>query len=313
MNKRWILLIVVLVFTITGCTRYLSDEDNKRVVNPETGQSLPSNILCLPTDPKLIEIYEQQADTNNLEFNLEDLPKCSNIRLFDSNNYSGLWAQLFVIPLAWAIGGIASLVQNYGIAVMIMGILIRVVLMPLSIKTMKQSANMKKAQPELTALEKKYKDKKDSESMMRKSQEMMMIYKKYNISPIGSCLMAFIQLPLFLAFLEAINRTPAIFEERLLTFQLGTTPLVGIQTHGNYLYLIVIVLIIVTTYISFKFNMNTMGNPSQQKQMKFMTNFMLVFISIASFSLPTAIGLYWTATNGFMVIQNLIIKKVRKT
>ena len=51
------------------------------------------------------------------------------------------------------------------------------------------------------------------------------------------------------------------------------------------------------------------GSSEQQQQMQFMTTFMLIFISIASFSLPTAIALYWIITNGFAVVQNFIIKK----
>ena len=135
-----------------------------------------------------------------------------------------------------------------------------------------------------------------------------MIQKKYNISPFGSCLISFIQLPLFFGFLEAINRIPAIFEGDLGAYQLGTTPLIGIKS-GNYFYIVLILLIILTTYLSFKFSMSSMGNADQQKQMKMMTGFMLVFISIASFSLPTAIALYWVVTNGFSVVQNLIMKR----
>jgi len=145
---------------------------------------------------------------------------------------------------------------------------------------------------------------------MKKSQEMMAIYRKHKINPLSSCLVSFIQLPLFLAFLAAINRTPAIFEEKLWSFQLGTTPWIGI-TAGNYFYIILIVLIIATTYFAFKYNMNSVGSPQQQNQMKFMMNFMLIFISVASFSLPTAIGLYWVVTNGFSVVQNYFIKKRR--
>ena len=176
---------------------------------------------------------------------------------------------------------------------------------------MKQSENMKKAGPDLNRLENKYKDKQDKDSQMQKGQEMLLIYKKYDIHPLGSCIISFIQLPLFFAFLEAINRIPAVFEEYLGAYQLGTTPLVGLKS-GNYYYIILILLIILTTYLSFKISMNTAGNEEQQKQMKFMTGFMIIFISIASFSLPTAIALYWIVTNGFNVIQNAIISKRRK-
>ena len=309
MKKKKLLIIMLLFLTLTtGCTKYLEDKDNKRVTNEATGQSLTSNILCKPEDEELLSIYDKYED--NMEVKMKDLPKCSKMKIYNSKTYSGLWVQIFVMPIAWLIIKVGLLVKNYGISVMLIGLLLRILMVPLTAKTMKQSENMKKAQPELERLEKKYKDKTDSDSMMAKSQETMMIYKKYNINPIGGCLVSFIQLPLFFAFLEAINRVPAIFEESLFSLQLGTTPLVGIKS-GNYLYLVLIALIIITTYFSFKFSMASSGSSEQQQQMQFMSTFMLIFISIASFSLPTAIALYWVVTNGFSVIQTLIMKKRR--
>ena len=207
---------------------------------------------------------------------------------------------------------IGNFVGNYGLSVMLVGLLIRLVLLPFTIKTMKQSENMKKVQPEMAKIERKYAGRDDQQSQIAKSQEMMMLYKKYNVSPFGSCLMSFIQLPLFFGFLEAINRIPAIFEGSLGVYQLGTTPLIGLKS-GNYYYVVLILLIMLTTFLSFKFSMsNGTGNAEQEKQMKMMTGFMLIFISIASFSLPTAIALYWVVTNGFSVVSNLLIKKGSK-
>lgn len=307
MKKKYLIILVILCLMLTGCTKYISDDNKKRVVNETTGQNLPSNILCKPEEQELMKIYEKYRD--NLDVDLDKLPACEDLKFYDSDNYNGLWVQLIVMPLAWLIVKVGTLVKNYGVAVMLVGLLIRVILLPFSIKTMKQSANMQKAQPELARLEKKYANKNDNDSMMQKSQEMMMIYKKYSISPLGSCLLSFIQLPLFFGFLEAINRIPAIFEETLGVYQLGTTPLVGLKA-GNYYYIILILMILLTTYLSFKNSMtNNMGSTEQQKQMKMMTTFMIVFIGFASFSLPTAIALYWVVTNGFNVIQNLFLKR----
>ena len=307
-TKKIILVIMLILTLTTGCTKYLSDDNKKRITNEKTGQSLTSNILCKPTEENLINIYEKYEDS--MEIKLKDLPDCNKMKIYNKKNYNGLWVQIFVMPIAWLIIKLGIFVKNYGVSVMLISLLLRLILLPLSLKTVKQSENMKKAQPEIEKLEKKYKDKTDSDSMMKKSQETMLIYKKYNINPVGGCLMSFIQLPLFFAFLEAINRVPAIFEENLFSLQLGTTPLVGIKS-GNYLYLVLIILIIATTYLSFKFSMTSTGSSEQQQQMQFMTTFMLIFISIASFSLPTAIALYWVVTNGFSVIQTLIVKKRR--
>lgn len=306
--KKKILLLVVILLTLSGCTKYISDDNKKRVVYEVTGQSLPSNILCKPEDKDLLKIYEQYKD--NLDVDLEDLPSCDEMKIFNTKNYSNLWVQFFVTPLAWVIIKIGSLVKSYGVSVMLVGLLIRLIMMPLTAKTMKQSQNMQKAQKELSRLEEKYRNRTDKDALMQRNQEMMQIYNKYNIKPLGSCLMSFIQIPLFLAFLEAINRIPVIFEEYLGAYQLGTTPLVALK-NGNYYYIILIALIILTTYLSLSYNMKNSTSTEQQSQMKYMTIFMIVFISIASFSLPTAIALYWIVTNGFSVIQNFVLSKRR--
>lgn len=305
--KKKLIILLVIVFLLTGCTKYLSDDNNKRIINETTGQSVPSNILCKPTTQDLLEIYEKYND--KLEVPLEKLGDCADLKYYDSNNYSGLWVQLIVMPLAWLIIKIGNIVGNYGVSVMLVGILIRIVLLPFSIKMTKQSERMKKIQPEMARIEQKYAGKDDQQSQMAKGQEMMMLYKKYNVSPFGSCLLSFIQLPIFFGFLEAINRIPAIFEGTLGAYHLGTTPLVGLKS-GNYYYIVLVLLIILTTYLAFKFGAAASGGGSdQEKQMKMMSTFMIVFISIASFSLPTAIALYWVVTNGFNVIQTLVVRK----
>ena len=145
MKIKKIILIFIACFCLTGCTKYISDDNNKRIINEETGQSLPSNILCKPTTSELDEIYNKYKD--KLEVDLDKLPECENLKYYDSNNYNGLWVQLIVMPLAWLIIKIGNFLGNYGLSVMAVGLLIRIILIPFTRKTIKQSENMKKAQP----------------------------------------------------------------------------------------------------------------------------------------------------------------------
>lgn len=307
MKKKIVVLFAIVLLTLTGCTKYLSDDNNKRVVNEKTGQNLTANILCLPEDQTLLDEYKKYE--NNLSVKLEELPKCENMKIYEKKSYNGLWVGLFVRPLAWCIIKLGKIFGNYGISVMLIGLIIRLIMIPISAKTAKQQENMKNIQPEMEKIEKKYANKTDQESMMKKSQETLALYQKYNINPMSSCLISFIQLPLFFAFLEAINRVPAIFENYFWKFQLGTTPLIGIKD-GNYYYVILIVLIIVFTALSFRHSMSSMSSsPEQVKQTKYMLIFMTVFIGIASFQLPSAIALYWVVTNAFNVIQMELMKK----
>ena len=306
-SKKLTILLITLILLCSGCTKYLSDENNKRVTNEVTGQAITSNILCLPEDKDLLKIYEENKDTLAVDYN--SLKPCAEYS--PSNiSYAGLWETIFIKPLAWLIIKLGIFIGNYGLSVMLLGIFIRILLLPLTKKSLTQSEGMKKAQPEIQAIQRKYDSmqNKDQMSQMQMSQEIMGVYKKYGINPAGGCITAFIQLPILLAFYESIQRVPAIFEETLLTLQLGTSPLVGIKA-GNYLYILVIALIILTTYFSFKNSMSMSGNSDQAKQMNMMMKVMLVFITFASLSLPCALGLYWIVSNGFMIVQNFIIKK----
>lgn len=301
-NKKFLILILI-VFMLCGCTKVLKDENNKVVVSPTTGQNVTENILCKPTSEEMIKIYED----NNVD--ISKLPDCNNMKV--TGKYESIWNSIFVRPLAWLIVKLGELVNSTGLAIILITLGIRIILFPITQKTAMQSENMKKAQPELARLEKKYENKTDQESQLKKSQEMMAIYKKYNISPMAGCVFALLQIPLLFAFLEAINRIPAIFEENFLgIFQMGTTPLVGLK-QGDWYYLILLVLIVVTTFISFKMN-NSAANPELAKQAKGMMYFMIIFIGIMGFSLSSAIAIYWITSSVFTILQNIYTDILRK-
>lgn len=300
-KKGKILIVFLLLLTLTtGCTKTLKDTNKKVVTNPETGQSLTENILCQPKNKQTIKTYEENG------VDLSKYPKCSEFKI-TSGGYEGLWDSIFVKPLAFVILWFNKYVNSAALALIITSIIIRLIAYPITKKTAMQSELLKKAQPELERLEKKYANKTDQESIMRKSQEMTMIYKKYNINPISGCIYGFIQLPLFIAFLEAINRVPALFEETFLGLQLGTTPSIGLLNQGNFLYIILILLVGLTTYFSFSLNKTTAQ--SENDPMKNMTTMMTIMILVMGFFMPAALCIYWITTNLFTVAQNLIVKR----
>ena len=302
-KKTKFILLMLSILLLTGCTKNLKDSENKIVKNEKTGQSVTENIICRPTDEDMLKIYED----NNVD--ISKLPECKDFTPI--TDYEGLWTSFFVKPLAWVILKIGTLVKSNGLAIILTCLIIRCALIPVTRKTAMQSEMMKKAQPELEKLEKKYAGKDTTEDQQRKAQEMMMIYQKYKINPISGCLLAIIQLPLLFAFLEAINRTPAIFENKFLVFEMGTTVPKGIAS-GNYWYIILIILILGTTYLSFRKTLKDQSLSAQGGQMKFTLYFMLALIAIASFSLPTALGLYWIASSTFTIIQNLLVERKKK-
>lgn len=298
-KKLRIIIILLLIILTTGCTKNLTDSNKKVVKNDKTGQTLTKNILCQPTNNYTTEIYKKN------KVNVDKLPKCKDFKI-TSGKYEGLWASIFVKPLAFALIRLGIIIGNYGISVILISLAIRFVAFPITKKTAMQSELIKKAQPELNRIQKKYENKKDQESMIKQNQEMMAIYKKYNINPMSGCLFAFLQLPVFIAFFEAVQRVPVIFEDKFLSLQLGTTPSVGITTSSFYAYLVLMLLIAGTTFFSFK--MNTSSN-MEDPTMKMMPTMMSIMIVITALFMPTGLGIYWVTSNLFTIIQNILVKR----
>jgi YidC/Oxa1 family membrane protein insertase len=311
-KKRYLKIFVIMacILTLTGCAKYGKVE--KKVNKKKTEERIVTNILCRPTDKETLKLYEQYNEKSKKKVNIEKLPECKKMNL--TGKYHDLWTNIFVKTIAFIIIQLGLLVKNYGLGLIIATLLIRLIAYPLTKKAAMQSENLKLAQPELEKLEKKYanKPKNDQQAMMQKSQEMMMIYKKYNINPMSTCLFSLFQIPLFFAFYEAIQRIPVIFEEEFLGFDLGLSPSTAVFQNGDYKYLIFIVIISVSTYFSFKLNSGASMNSDQQKQMKTMSNVMVIMMTIMAFSISTGIAFYWTTTSLFTIVQNLLVKRGKK-
>mgnify|MGYP003367380286 FL=1 len=307
MKNKSKILILLTILLLTGCTKQLKDTSGQVVRHPITGQGLVENVLCRPENEESIKKYEEAG------IDINKYPPCKEFSPFKTK-YEGIWTSVFVKPLAWVILKIGYVVKDYGLALIIITIIIRLILYPLTNKTAMQSENLAKAKPELDRLEKKYAGKNDQDSMMKKSQEMMLIYKKYNINPLSSCLFAFIQIPLLFAFYEAMNRLPAIFEGKFLhivdlgkTASSAFTDVINGASALNLLYILLPILVTLVTHFSFK--LNKTATETNDNMMKFMPIYMVGIIGFSSIFISTAICLYWITNSTFTIVQNLIVKR----
>ena len=320
-SKKYILIIFIfMLITLSGCTKNLKNSDGKVVVNNKTGQTLPANIMCAPTDEENLKLYRdtkagleekyakqlEEGDLSKKEYekkvnSIVDVDKLVSCKKFKvtSGGYEGIWNTVFIKPLTWLIIRVGQLVKNYGFAIIITTLLIRGVMYPVTLK---------KAKPELQKIEKKYAEKKDQDSMMKKSAEVMQVYKKYGINPMSGCLFGFIQIPLFFAFYESLYRLPILFEDSFLGFKMSTSPIKAFDM-GHWIYIILPLLVAVTTFFSFKLNRTASMNQEQEKTMKYTMIFMMVMIVVMSFSMSSAIIIYWITNSTFTIVQNLIVKR----
>ena len=110
--------------------------------------------------------------------------------------------------------GIFSLIgliglPNIGLAIILFTIVVNLLMLPLTIKQQKFSKLSAKMQPEIQAIQKKYQNKKDTDSQMAMNQEVQMVYAKYGVSPTGSCMYMLIQMPILFALYRVIYSIPA--------------------------------------------------------------------------------------------------------
>jgi YidC/Oxa1 family membrane protein insertase len=219
-------------------------------------------------------------------------PTDANFAKLDPAN-AGFWDKYFVIPLAQLLDWFAKLSGNYGWSILIVTFIVRLVIFPLTYRQQKSMQEMQKVQPQMLKIRDKY--KKDPQKMQ---QETMKLYQEHNINPMAGCLPILIQMPVLIAFYQAIVRDANIAKSSFLYLQLG-------QPDPYY---ILPLLAAVTTYIQFVAS-GTGDNP----QMRIMIWIFPIMIFVLAYSFPAAMALYWVYGNIFTILQyQLILKPMLK-
>ncbi|MED0675369.1 membrane protein insertase YidC [Aneurinibacillus thermoaerophilus] len=205
----------------------------------------------------------------------------------------GIWDKFFVYPLSWLLQESAALASgNYGIAILIVTIIVRVAILPLMIKQMKSSKKMQELQPEMMKLRDRFKN-----DPQRYQQEMMKLYQTHQINPLSGCLPILIQMPILLAFYHAIIRTGEIRSHSFLWLQLG----------AKDPYFILPIIAAITTYLQQWMMMRNNAAAAENPQMKMMLYLMPVMILVISMTLPSALSLYWVYGNIFTIVQTYFL------
>ncbi|PTY81437.1 membrane protein insertase YidC [Heyndrickxia sporothermodurans] len=219
---------------------------------------------------------------------------------------SGFFHDYFVVPFAKVIHFTAELFGgNYGLAIILITILIRLILMPFMMKTFKKQQIMKvkmeKLKPEMTVIQNKIKQAKSKEEQMKLQQEMMGLYKKHDVNPLNmGCLPLIIQMPILMGFYYAIRGSKEIASHSFLWFDLGHVDIPMAIIAGIMYY--------------FQSKVSLIGLPEdQQKQMKMFGLLSPIMILIVSFSAPAALPLYWAVGGAFLIGQTYLSKKFYQT
>ncbi|TCP70245.1 membrane protein insertase YidC [Baia soyae] len=202
---------------------------------------------------------------------------------------SGIWDRYLVYPLSQLLDYFYDMFGTYGVSILIVTFLVRLLILPLSIKQQRSMQEMQVIQPKIQKLRAKY--KKDQQ---KQQQEMMKLYKEHNVNPMSGCLPMVVQIPIFIAFYQAIQFDPQIAKSTFLYLQLGKPDP----------YFIFPLLAAFTTYIQ----MIAQGS-ANSSQTRILIWVMPIMIFIIGYNLPSALALYWVYGNIFTILQYMIFSR----
>ncbi|MDQ0271966.1 YidC family membrane integrase SpoIIIJ [Cytobacillus purgationiresistens] len=230
------------------------------------------------------------------------LAGCTEFNQPITSESEGFWNEFIVYPLSIFIIKIAEIFPgaSYGLSIIIVTIIIRLILLPLMIKQTRSSKAMQAVQPEMQQLRAKY-SSKDQKTQQKLQQETMALFQKHGVNPLAGCLPLIVQMPILIGFYHAISRTTEIAEHNFLWFDLGAP---------DPIYVLPVVAGI-TTFIQQKMMMagqDMSASPQMATQMTMMLWLMPIMIVVFAINFPAALSLYWVVGNLFMIIQTYFIK-----
>lgn len=200
----------------------------------------------------------------------------------------GIWDKYFVNPLSLAMDWFADLLfGQYGLSILVVTIIIRFIVLPLTLKQTRSSKRMQEIQPELQKLKEKYKD-----DVKKQQEETMKLFQTHNVNPLAGCLPILIQMPVLIALYNAIMRNEHIREQSFLWMQLGTP---------DQLYILPL-LAAGTTFLQQK-----MMSSQMNAQMRSLMFIFPILIFVMSMNFASALPLYWVYSNLFTVVQTYFI------
>ncbi|MEJ8304934.1 YidC/Oxa1 family membrane protein insertase [Saccharibacillus sacchari] len=208
----------------------------------------------------------------------------------DLKNSGSFWQSNVVYWFALALDSFARWFGGeYGLAVLLLVLIVRTLILPLTIKSVKSSKAMQAIQPEMQKLREQYKD-----DPQRMQQEQMRLFQENKVNPAAGCLPLIIQMPIFIALYNAIIYNSDLAQHSFLWMELGKPdiPLTLFAAATTFLQ----------TWLMMR------QNPAQQQgPMKFMLFVYPVLIFFMGYQFPSALPLYWAMSNVYTIVQNYFL------
>jgi YidC/Oxa1 family membrane protein insertase len=201
----------------------------------------------------------------------------------------------FAIGIMWLLPKMYNVIPNYGVVIIVFALLVKIVTLPLSMKSFRSMQAMKDLQPKIEELKKKH--KKNPQAM---NAEMMKLYKKHGVNPMSGCLPMLPQMPLFFALFSVFRSTILLRDAPFVWF---ISDLSRGATSFTDPYIALVVLMVVAQYLSQKV---TMGAQQQQKAFQYI---MPLFMGFIFYKFAAGLVLYWTCFSVFSLLDYVLFKR----
>jgi YidC/Oxa1 family membrane protein insertase len=218
--------------------------------------------------------------------------------------WGGLPMEWLGVPILWLLNWTFKHVGNYGVAIILLTVVSKVLFYPLTVKSMRSMKAMQALQPQVNALRSKY--QKDPQTLQR---ETLALYKKHRVNPMGGCLPMVAQVPIFYALYLALSvsvelqGSPFLCFGHLFGFDLWICDLAAHDP--TY---VLPVLMGITMFVQQRLT-PTMGDPRQAKMMMFMP----IVFTFMFLNLPSGLVLYWTVSNVLQIVQQKLMDRPART
>lgn len=212
----------------------------------------------------------------------------------------GMWRWI-CYPIVWVLNFFNSLIPNYGIAIILLTILVRLIFWPLTHKSTVGMKKMQELQPKMKEIQAKFKD-----NPQRLQQETWALYRSEKVNPMSSCLPMLVQIPVFIALFNVLRSAVELRYAPFLWIGDLSEPEGLLAAYLPFGGLNILpILMAVSTALQSAFTPST-GDKNQQKMMMVI---MPVMMLVMFYSFPSALSLYWFLSNLFSIVQMWCIRR----
>ncbi len=267
-------------YGVTGLAQF-----ELKAIAPSASTTLAANFYVGPKE------YKRLANS--------DVFKADQDKVMDYGRFFGWASQLLTLLMNW----MHSLVPNWGVAIILTTLSLKILFIPATISSMRSMKRMAKLQPELAAMKEKYKD-----NPQKMNQATMALFKERKVNPVGGCLPQLLTMPFFIGFYSMLQSTA---ELRYAPFFGWVHDLSAPDTllHLGGIPLNILPLLLGVTMV---FQMRlTPTSPTMDQTQATMMKFMPVIFTLFCYNLPAALALYSTTNGLFTIAQTIIINRMK--